>query len=136
MKIILFDKQMKQKWKSRKIPKFFPKSRDQKYWKIPSRKIPGFSKILSRKIPGLKFLILLGPADESIYWKSSLNLFRECKCTKNILLVASIVKLTNVQPESWNLKLSCNWNHFSHLPNCPPVSWRGLLGIILENIVD
>ena len=39
-----------------KISKFFPKSRDQKYWKIPSR-----------KIPGLKFLIPLGPADESIY---------------------------------------------------------------------
>ena len=42
-----------------KIPIFFPKSRDQKYWKIP-----GFGKIPSRKIPGLKFLIPLGPGSE------------------------------------------------------------------------
>ena len=47
MKMIRFDKQIKQKCKSRKVS---IKSRDQKYQEIPCR-----------KIPGLKFLIPLGP---------------------------------------------------------------------------
>ena len=49
--MIRFDKQMKQNENPEKSQKISLKSRDQKYWEIPSR-----------KIPGLKFLIPLGPA--------------------------------------------------------------------------
>ena len=66
MKIIRFDKQIKQKWKSRKIPKDFNKIPGSKILGNPVPKnpgIPGFGKISSRKIPGLKFLIPLGPGE-------------------------------------------------------------------------
>ena len=63
--MIRFDKQIKQKWKSRKIPKDFNKIPGSKILGNPVPKnpgIPGFGKILSLKIPGLNFLISLGPA--------------------------------------------------------------------------
>ena len=64
--MIRFDKQMKQNENPEKSRTISQKSRDQKYLEIPSRKIPGFGKIPSRKIPGLKFLIPLGPAQDTI----------------------------------------------------------------------
>ena len=90
-------KQIKQKWKSRKKSR---KSRDQKYWKIPSRKIPGFGKIPSQKIPGLKFLIPLGPA------------LNPCK----VIFLFSFVEFKSPHPSdqiSQRLRLaraaSCSW---------------------------
>ena len=82
MKIIRFDKQIKQKWKSQKITKDFNKIPGSKILGNPVLKnpgIPGFGKIPSRKILGLKFLIQLGPGphirDNRIHWSTIQCLF-------------------------------------------------------------